>query len=583
MPHLDELARITTDPGTPRDERYDANAELYRDFISQLDYPDLDEIRADIASLLANEQLMSKAALRLDQQWVRGRPPAGHPREHTAILYLNEYGLVDPTGSYQSRWLERRGLSGFEFLRDVEHSVDLIAAIKLTRQRQIEPFLRPERDEGPLGFRIERADGEKPTRRDQGEMKRIEQMLLCGGDEPSYFDRLRLRRPDLASFGKQLVGDSLIADACPVELTYTRARELSGWHNLDFATIRLTSEQGYEGDDEIRAVQVWDGTPRVAFGYRDILYEVRNPRTDLAAGGYGLAESEIVIRAITAYLNAVTFNMAGIDRSSMPRGILQLTGKYDQKNLSAFQRQFKAMLSGAANRHHIPIIASDGDGGVNWMPVDTFDEMFFARWATFLVSIVCAVYGIDPTEIHFDSFSVRPSSLSGSDTAEKLSLSRDKGLVPLLAFVERILNILVTIINPRYRFKFVGLHEEDASRKQDRIKLSSTVDELRNMDGQEPHPNPLIGAAPVNSVHMQLYMASLQQAAAEDDTRKTDAGEQSSGETGEQPGQDAPAQATAAVDSDGAETNGAGGQVDLAFAKARTVGDFLVVLEHDSA
>jgi len=145
---------------------------------------------------------------------------------------------------------------------------------------------------------------------------------------------------------------------------------------------------------------------------------VRNPRTDIWTCGYGYAEPEMIVRAATAYLNAVTYNAAGLDRNAIPRGILTLFGNYNQSQLNNFRREWRAMLTGAANRWTIPIMASrNKEAGHVYTPVDTnFQEMFFARWMTFLVSIVSACYGIDPTEIHFDSFTTRAASLSGKDT-----------------------------------------------------------------------------------------------------------------------------------------------------------------------
>ncbi len=44
-------------------------------------------------------------------------------------------------------------------------------------------------------------------------------------------------RPELVDFVKLLTWDTLVYDACPIELTYTRAGTLSGWHNVDPKTV----------------------------------------------------------------------------------------------------------------------------------------------------------------------------------------------------------------------------------------------------------------------------------------------------------------------------------------------------------
>jgi len=87
--------------------------------------------------------------------------------------------------------------------------------------------------------------------------------------------------------------------------------------------------------------------------------------------------------------------------------------------------------------------------------------------------------------------------------------------VPLLGFVEEILAQLCAIIDPRYRFEFIGLHQEEAQFKNERVKLSSTINELREIDGKEPLPDEMLGNAPSNPALMQVYMAELQQAQAQ--------------------------------------------------------------------
>jgi hypothetical protein len=310
----------------------------------------------------------------------------------------------------------------------------------------------------------------------------------------------------------KLLFDTLTADACPVELVRTNAGKLTGWHNLDFETIRLCGEYGYQGRDEVRAIQLIEYTPAYWFGYDDILYPIRTPSTNMRSGGYGCAESEGIIRAMTGYLNACTYNAAGIDRSAVPRGILTLFGQYDRPQLLDFNRQLRAMLAGAGNRHNIPVLVSKDakEAGHNWTPIDTFNEMFFARWLTMLVSISCAQYGIAPDEIHFDSFSTRSSALGGKgDTEEKLAHSHDKGLIPTVRFVEKVTDRLVQLRNKKYRFKIVGLHQEDERTKTERIKLSSTWDELRAIDGREPSDDPLMGGAPAGNIGLvQVYLQS---------------------------------------------------------------------------
>lgn len=544
MPHFDELALMSLGVDsdgrsvTP-DERRDAASEVLTTLLrGGLDLPSLSDVEETLP-------ILAKASV-IEPAWQQYTIGERKTPTHTAVIALNEYGLVE-RGSGDSRWLEKGYAAGFPFLRDVVSGTDLIQAIIRTRVRQVFAFLVPEREEGAAGFRIARKHGEELDEADQEAARDLEDFILDSGDEHDRCRRDRLRRDDLEGFVTKIVWDSLTADACPIELVRTRGGKLTGYHALDFASIRLCSEAGYQGDDEIRAVQLIDATPYATFGFDDLLYHVRTPRTDLRSGGYGYAEVEGIVKAVTGYINAVTYNEGGISRSSLPRGVMTVFGEYDRLQQQAFSRQWRAMLTGAGNRHNIPTLFSKSkEAGIGWTPIDTFNEMLFARWITLLVSICSAQYGINPEEIHFDTFSTRSSALGGKgDTAEKLSHSYDKGLVPLLRFVEKILATLVELRSEnRFTFRFVGIEPEDADKKHERIKLSRTIDELRAMDGEEPHENEVLGKAPANPSLTMLYMQTMQQQGqdgaatqeGEGDSPEFDFG--SAEEDGEPPGDD---------------------------------------------
>ncbi|NYW24460.1 hypothetical protein, partial [Escherichia coli] len=108
---------------------------------------------------------------------------------------------------------------------------------------------------------------------------------------------------------------------------------IDGFYAVDGATIRLCSENGYKGDDSIYALQVVNGRICTAYTYDDLIYEPRNPRTDVESCGYGLSETELLIRVVTGFLNALTYNIKGFDANSLPRGIIHLSGNYSQADV----------------------------------------------------------------------------------------------------------------------------------------------------------------------------------------------------------------------------------------------------------
>ena len=141
--------------------------------------------------------------------------------------------------------------------------------------------------------------------------------------------------------------------------------------------------------------------------------------------------------------------------------------------------------------------------------------MEYSSWMEYLIKIACAIYSIDPTEIGWDIS--RGSGNSGSfegSQAERLQHSKDKGLYPLLKFIQRKLNkYIVEQINPDFEFVFMGLNGMTISEEleMDIKKLNSfqTVNEIREKYELEPLEG---GDMPENSTFVQAKNQAEQRA-----------------------------------------------------------------------
>jgi hypothetical protein len=513
MSYLERLFAAQHDPRLPDDESRDVNREVMHTFLSGLAGSDLvpqDEVLDWVARVQQQDAAFTKA-VSLQSHWV---PKAEVERAggRKALLYINELGVVGP--GMPERWAEKPQGGGLEFLRYLANNLDVHGAIVFTRQHQVGSFARPYRedDNNPLGYRWVRRDGERLTKDDVKETVRLDQILQNSGTE---FDpvarRYQYRRKTFQGFLAALVADTLTADACPIEVERSVRGEVLGWYNVPFDTIRLAHEDGYEGDDRIIALQLapTERLPIIGFEPTELIYEVRNPRSALEYHDYGQAELEHFVRAATSYLNTFTFNAANLDRNSIPRGFLTVFGDYGPRQLTAFKSQWNSLVRGAAKRWSLPVLVSRNrqEGGAQWTAVDTSTtEMFMTKWLVFLVSLLCALFGMDPVEVNMEAFTSKVSSLSGKDTAEKLQSSKDRGFIPLMIWLESLLNEhLIGRITRKYRLTWVGLFPADEDRKFERQKLACTVDEFRAIDGEERHPDPDIGKAPVNSALLSIY------------------------------------------------------------------------------
>ena len=426
----------------------------------------------------------------------------------------------DTYGNAMGEWRERWSGMTFEMLRGMVDQTPVLGAVVMTRIRQVQRFLRPNNGGTGPGFQIALRDqAAKIGKDEQQTIALLQNFFVNNGWEANPRQRARLKRDNLSSFMAKSLRDTLTLDSAPIETEYKRDKKLGmdGFYAVDGATIRLANEVGYQGDDEIFALQVVDGNIRALYTYDDLIYVPRNPRTDVLVGGYGMSEVELLVRTVTGYLNAFTYNTSYFDKNSIPKGILHLAGNYDQNDLASFRRYWNAMVRGINNAWTLPVMVSkDLESKAEFQELGVAaNEIMFAKWMTFLTSIICAIYGIAPDEINFESFTAGTSSLSGSDTEEKLVNSKDKGLRPLLAHYEDLFSdYIVADFGDKYCFRWTGLDEEDPETRWDREKTTLTFNEARKARGLEEIKDKWADA-PLYQPLIGLYMQE-QQANSED-------------------------------------------------------------------
>lgn len=427
-------------------------------------------------------------------------------------VYLDEF-QINAMGDFY----DKPGGMAFDAMRQMVEQTPILGAVMMTRIRQVQRFCQiQENDDGP-GFFIKPSDPSyKPTKDDRKQQLLLAKFFNNCGWEFNPRARRRLHRDNLSSFLAKAVRDSLTMDSMPIETEYKRDknRGIDGFYAVDGSTIRLCTEQGYEGDDQIYALQVIAGRIRTAYTLDDLIYEVRNPRADVRLAGYGLAETELLVRVVTGLLNAMTLNIKGFSDNAIPQGILTLIGDYGEEDLNAFKRYWSSMVRGVNNRWSMPVMAAQNtDSKAVFEKIDTgFDDMYFSKWMTFLTSIICALYCMSPEEINFESFADNKSSMSGNDTEEKLAKSTDKGLRPLLTYLETTLSdFICSDFSDKWVFRWTGMEEEDAEKRHEMRKLTQTVDEARKEEGQKPMESKLLGGAPLNPALIPLYTQEQQQ------------------------------------------------------------------------
>jgi len=530
----DKPDQIAFNFAAPSQERYDANAELsqtYQPLASELlPTEELKPVIEHIMNDLAEQDMMQKAQGKIIVPF----PQKQQTKRGMQSVYLDEL-QVFAAGDY----FDKPSPLGFDSLRQMVDQTPILNAVILTRIRQINRFCRPQENEDSPGFVIRHIDSDHQLQSSEEQsIKLLHRFVNNCGWEFNPRQRQRLKRNNFTGFMAKVVRDSLTMDSAAIETEFKRdkSKGIDGFYAVDGATIRLCTEEGYQGDDEIFALQVVQGLVRTAYSYEDLIYVPRNPRTDVRLAGYGLGETELLIRVVTGFLNAMTYNIKGFDDNAIPKGMLHLSGDYDTNDLTAFKRYWNAMVKGINNAWTVPVMVSkDQESKASFERFGIeFNEMYFSKWMTFLTSIICAVYGMSPDEINFESFASSQSSLSGSDTAEKLADSKDKGLRPLMSYLESIMtDYIITDFSDKYVFRWAGLDPEDQEKRHEMRKLILTVNEARAQEGHEAMEGPL-GDAPLNPSLMGAWMQQQQQAQEDYGQEAEDQGEPEGGEVEEQ-------------------------------------------------
>lgn len=445
--------------------------------------------------------------------------------------------------SFTDSMSHKNQISGLSYstLAEMAKQCAPVGAIINTRLNQLYSFSRVPRDRYAVGFRIELEDPKaRMAEADKKEARRIEQFILSLGDGDGA-----TKRDHFDLFLKKVGRDSLTYDQVNFERVFTYGGHLHEVASVDAASIRIALRKYLDetdprkdiGDNQLvhehgrgfarvnvpiekRAyLQVVNSQIICEYEEDEMAFNVRWPRTDLKAAGYGFSEIEQLISTITAILFAGEYNRRFFSSGSSPKGILNVKGNMSQPQMDAFKRAWLSQLSGLSGAWRTPIMAVEK--GLEFISTDkTNREMEFSKYQDFLIKIACAVWAIAPEEINFSS----TSSSSGqgavfeSKSELRLKSSRDKGLVPFLMFNENMMNReIVKYLNPRFRFVFVGL---DGGTEADRVELNTkrlkwrTINEIRADEDMPPiNIKEMIEKGEVidNPAFLQIYLEYLRE------------------------------------------------------------------------
>lgn len=397
-------------------------------------------------------------------------------------------------------------------LKEVSVRDWLVSSIIQARIDTLLRFSRPEHRRHEMGFRFVKKDhNAEYSTEEMQEIASLEDFIYnCGRkegtpieDRMNFGEFLKLTVRDALTFGhvaiekvKTRKGGLHRIRPLPAENTYLLPKRMS---KAQIEQQDKSAQQTYkqplsDNDPKIaqevnvaenefwKYVQVsYNMQPMNYFGDEDMIWKNFNPQNFADSQGYCYSPLELAIINITNHLNVENYNSNFFTHGYAARGVLHLKGTVTQAQLMNFRRQFYNTISGQQHAWRTPIVA--GLDEVQWVPMSgSAKEMEYINFNNHLMRIVCAQFQIDPVELGLD-YLVSANGKSPAQQANneyKIEYSRERGLYPILMFMEDLVNgeILPSIdkeMANKYKFVFTGYTDETPQTEIAQMQAEMTV------------------------------------------------------------------------------------------------------------
>lgn len=152
--------------------------------------------------------------------------------------------------------------------------------------------------------------------------------------------------------------------------------------------------------------------------------------------------------------------------------------------------------------------------------------MEFEKWLNYLINVTTSIFQIDPSEINFPNRGGATgnsgNTLNEGSAEEKFKNSRDKGLDPLIKFIEDAVNkYIVSQFGDKYIFTFVGGDAETEAEiieiLERKAKIGLTINDVREELG---YPEIEGGDVVLAGVHVQRLGQILQEKQLEEEKKQ---------------------------------------------------------------
>lgn len=416
------------------------------------------------------------------------------------------------------------------------HIIDLIITTKIN---QIHDFFKFQTDDQKEGFTIrrklsrfqDRNKSKEPSKQEQKTIESLVDFLENGGDNAKWD-----MHDGIMDFTSKIVRDSYTFNRMAVELERNLKGDLLRYVALDAQTVRYlnTIDPFYETKNPNskfikrkfqekeylpRFCQIWQGQivenpmtqEQIVWYPWELAFEIRNKSTDIWRNGYGVSEIETLAQIITWLLNGLSYNGNFFSQGSNPKGILNVKNGDGggQGILNSLRQMWTTSIAGVNNAHRMPVVE-----GLDLEFIDMHHsnkDMEFQFWNEFLIVLTCAVFTIDLSELGFN-FKTQSQMFGQQGQKERLEHSKDKGLKPMLIFLQKFYNkYLISELVEDYEFVFTGVDLEDETLYLDNDvkKVGAGFVSMEDMFEKYSHRRPTDKDTILNPVYLQSKQMAM--------------------------------------------------------------------------
>ena len=349
------------------------------------------------------------------------------------------------------------------------------------------PYLSFSDSETEAGFKIQHVDKDKKLNEtEHNEIKQLQNFILNCGQDTS------ISEDDLHSYVAKLIRDYISIDYFTGQVLYSLTNQVLGFCSVDSATI-VPLQPGDKERTKFDFVQIIENMEFSMFQAKEIIFSVGNPHNNI--NDLRLPGTPIVLTAATllfAHIAAETHNSDRFKKDHLPRFMMLLQNASGIEDVIELGNWFTEIISGEGQGMpwKVPIIPSmHKDSKIEFVDLKQSNrDMEFSQLYEIGMSIISALFQIDLTELGIHS--AHSGRIENNQQLGRYIQSHNRSLATVLAFIEKHLNQILSLVTNEYRLVFTGKKQIDSQKQQaeEKHELSthSSINEIRNKKDLKP-------------------------------------------------------------------------------------------------